>query len=259
MAKETFYFRHDYNARNDMKVQALIHDYKSSGYGVYWCIVEILHEEENHQLPLKQMTYIAIAKQLNEDVSLIEEIIASCINNYELLVIKDGFFYSERVLDNILMRAETSARRSVAGKAGALAKQNLASAKQMLASVKQNQAKKRKGKEIKEEDINISFECFWDLYEKKVGDKVKLEKKWLALTNEERSKAVTHIPLYILSAPDKKFRKDPETYLNNRSFNDEIITSGPLTAIKTEQTQSEQEELFQKNYEYVHGHRFEAS
>ena len=72
--------------------------------------------------------------------------------------------------------------------------------------------------------INISFGEWWDLYDKKVGDKTKLEKKWNNLNNEERSKSIAHTILYKQSQPDKKYRKNPETYLNNKSFNDEIIT-----------------------------------
>ena len=32
-----------------------------------------------------------------------------------------------------------------------------------------------------------------------------------------------HIPKYKQAQPDKKFRKNPETFLNNKSWNDEII------------------------------------
>ena len=73
--------------------------------------------------------------------------------------------------------------------------------------------------------INISFDDFWNLYDKKVGDKQKLEFKWNGLSDDERQKAMLHIPKYKISQPDKKFRKDPSTYLNNKSFNDEIINS----------------------------------
>lgn len=73
--------------------------------------------------------------------------------------------------------------------------------------------------------LNIEFETFWNEYDKKVGDKSKLEKKWISLTNEERELIMEHIPLYKLSQPDKKFRKDPSTFLNNKSWNDEIIIS----------------------------------
>jgi hypothetical protein len=79
--------------------------------------------------------------------------------------------------------------------------------------------------------INISFIEWWDLYDKKVGDKVKLEKKWNNLNNEERSKSIAHTILYKKSQPDKKYRKNPETYLNNKSFNDEIITDNKIEFI----------------------------
>lgn len=89
--------------------------------------------------------------------------------------------------------------------------------------------------EDEEEDIinikrlNITFDEFWNLYDKKVGDKGKLEKKWASLTDDERSKAIWHIPQYKSAQPDKQFRKDPGTYLNNKSFNDEIIKNGTTT------------------------------
>lgn len=74
-----------------------------------------------------------------------------------------------------------------------------------------------------EKGPNISFDTFWDAYDKKVGKKSKLEKKWNKLTDRERSAILAHIPLYIAAQPNKQFRKNPETYLNNESWNDEII------------------------------------
>lgn len=71
--------------------------------------------------------------------------------------------------------------------------------------------------------INISFDDFWVLYDKKVGNKTKLEKKWNSLSDEQRETAMKHIPKYKKSQPDKMYRKNPETYLNNESYYDEII------------------------------------
>ena len=62
MSKETFYFSHDYNARNDIKIQALLVEHGAAGYGVYWIIVEILHEETAKKLKQNNLTYVAIAK-----------------------------------------------------------------------------------------------------------------------------------------------------------------------------------------------------
>lgn len=80
-----------------------------------------------------------------------------------------------------------------------------------------------KDKEKEDKKINFSFEQFWELYDKKVGEKSKIESKWNKLKDEERELSMKHIPLYKKAQPDKKYRKDPSTYINNKSWNDEII------------------------------------
>lgn len=83
--------------------------------------------------------------------------------------------------------------------------------------------------EIEEESKDIiEFDLFWNLYDKKVGDKKKLLKKWNNLLDDERKLALEHIPKYKASQPDKIYRKNPETYLNNKSWNDEIIKSNAI-------------------------------
>lgn len=82
---------------------------------------------------------------------------------------------------------------------------------------------KEKSSAKKEKEPNYSFDEFWDLYDKKTGEKKKLAKKWLALTDEEREAIMNYIPKYIECQPDKQFRKNPETFLNNKSWNDELI------------------------------------
>lgn len=77
--------------------------------------------------------------------------------------------------------------------------------------------------EVKVEVINIEFDKFWNLYDKKVGDKTKLQKKWENLKDDEREDVIKYIPRYIASKPDKQFRKDPSTFLNQRGWEDEII------------------------------------
>ena len=84
-------------------------------------------------------------------------------------------------------------------------------------------------------NINVPFSDFWDLYDKKRGDRQKLEKKWEALNNSDRNKIMKYIPEYKKSQPDKKYRKDPSTFFNNKSWNDEIINSNG-SHIKTSDT-----------------------
>lgn len=67
------------------------------------------------------------------------------------------------------------------------------------------------------------FDEFWNDYEKKVGDKEKIRRKYEKLSNKDKLAIKENIPKYKAAQPEKQFRKNPETYLNNKSWNDEII------------------------------------
>ena len=91
---------------------------------------------------------------------------------------------------------------------------------------------------LKKETIEDLFNEFWILYDKKTG-KAKTLKKWLLLTDVDRSEILKAIPRYVKSTPDKKFRKDALTYLNGNHWEDEIIddqkgssTTIPLSTYK---------------------------
>ena len=71
-----------------------------------------------------------------------------------------------------------------------------------------------------------SFSDFWEAYDKKRGDKDKLAKKWDKLPQAEKEAIMDYIPRYLKAVPDKQYRKDPQTFLNNKSWNDEIIENG---------------------------------
>lgn len=68
-----------------------------------------------------------------------------------------------------------------------------------------------------------SFQDFWKLYDKKT-DLPKCLKKWEKIKQAAREKIMDHLALYVHATPDRQYRKNPLTYLNNESWNDEIIT-----------------------------------
>jgi len=76
----------------------------------------------------------------------------------------------------------------------------------------------------KSDNNDFSFDKFWDLYDKKVG-KDKAITLYANLSRKDKEAIFKHVPLYKMANPDKKYRKDPQTYLRNHSWNDEIITS----------------------------------
>lgn len=69
----------------------------------------------------------------------------------------------------------------------------------------------------------FDFNSFWILYDKKVGVKEVLEKKWNLLSENEKKQIFEYVPKYKISQPDKKFRKDPSTFLNQKAWNNELI------------------------------------
>ena len=68
------------------------------------------------------------------------------------------------------------------------------------------------------------FENFWSLYGKK-RDRKRCMQRWKKLKQSDKDKIFETLPAYIASTPDVQFRKNPSTYLNNESWNDEITIS----------------------------------
>lgn len=67
-----------------------------------------------------------------------------------------------------------------------------------------------------------TFDDFWNLYDKK-HDRPKCEKKWEKIKQEAREKIMEHLERYVRSTTEVRFRKNPMTYLNNESWNNDII------------------------------------
>lgn len=153
MSKDTYYFSHDYNARNDRKIAALVKDYKASGYGVFWATCEMMHEEGG-ELEVDDITYSAIAKDLNEEVEYVKTVIEKCITSYKLFKMNNLRLNSGRVERNLNKRNDISEKRRKA----AIAKHMHANAEQVDANAMQNGAKKgKKGNKINKENNGNSF------------------------------------------------------------------------------------------------------
>ena len=67
-----------------------------------------------------------------------------------------------------------------------------------------------------------TFEQFWNDYDKKVG-KEKAESKFNKLSEKIKVQIRDYLPKYKEAQPDKQYRKNPETFINQKTWNDEII------------------------------------
>jgi len=77
--------------------------------------------------------------------------------------------------------------------------------------------------EVEVVEIWPSFEDFWDLYNKKTGNKSLMEVKFNKLSQSVKEEIMNYLPGYIESTPDKTYRKNPQTFLNNKAWEDELI------------------------------------
>lgn len=88
----------------------------------------------------------------------------------------------------------------------------------------QTKTKKKVCSSLENESISkaASFEQFWDAFAKKVG-RSKSSELWAGLKPAEQAAILTHLPAYVAATPDKQFRKDPVSYLRNRTWEDEEL------------------------------------
>ena len=74
---------------------------------------------------------------------------------------------------------------------------------------------------------SIDFEIFWNLYDKREG-RATVKYKWDHIDFEDQSAIIDHVPKYVAATPDKKYRKLPLTYLNQKTWLDEDLPSLPM-------------------------------
>lgn len=95
------FFRHDYYAREDEKIEDLIDDHGVAGYGAFWIIVEKMHEYGG-VLPWKRIT--ALANEYHIGDKMLDDI----INKYGLFRIDGDRIVSDRIAENLKERKEVS-------------------------------------------------------------------------------------------------------------------------------------------------------
>ncbi len=101
MPKDTFWFSHDYNSRTDKELLRVRMKYNMQGVGIFWCIVEMLYEE-NGYLMLSECERIAF--ELHTECDCIKDIITS----FQLFKNDGEKFWSETALERLTIRKNKS-------------------------------------------------------------------------------------------------------------------------------------------------------
>lgn len=203
MAKELPYFRFTVQDWQNGKIS--IESFELQGLFISVCGYYWINDCD--------LTLAMLKKKFSNATFLLDELVQLDIIKHESRHDKVEIEFLNEQYD---LLSEKRKARQLAGSKGGNAK----------AMLQQNPSYKDKDKDnnkYKDKDkINIPFEDFWNLYDRKVG-KDKSEKAWLKLTNEEREKIMHYIPKYKIQQPDPKFRKHPQTFFNNKSWEDEIL------------------------------------
>lgn len=203
--KEAYYFSHDSNSRNDGKILSMRMKHGMRGYGIFWAIVEMLRDESGYKMRLQCER---IAFELHEDSELIE----SVINDFDLFVVKDGFFWSESLLRRMKMKEEKSNK----ARESALKRWNKDNESERYANAlpTQSESNASKVKESKENN-NKAF----------VADANKDLKGYrLYLYEQIKQKEVSRDALFMKCKIDVKLRNEIwEAFINNSIQNVPLI------------------------------------
>jgi len=149
--KETFYFSHDYNTREDEKIKDLIFQCGMVGYGIYWAIVEMLYQNAN----ALRTNYPRIAHDLHQSH---DTTIKSVIEDFGLFEFsEDGnYFFSNSIKRRLEKRDEKS--RKARESANSRWNKSETDANALRSKSKRNAIKESKVKEIKVNNILLEKE-----------------------------------------------------------------------------------------------------
>lgn len=222
------YFPH--NCNHGKKIFILESRFGNNGYAVWFKTLELLGASNNHFIDCRNTTdweFMSAKMQIEPDrLQQIYDLLAN-LKAIDQDLWEHKIIWSNNFIDN-LEDVYLRRKSNCMNKEG-LCKHLLIKCKQKSANkkidVSRNPQTKLDNTKLDKIKLNISFDSFWNLYGKKVS-KPKTEPLWNNLTDKERTLVIDYIPKYKNAQPNKSFRKNPDVFLRNRAWEDEIISNG---------------------------------
>lgn len=215
------------------------------GLGLFYTILEKMAKQEKPVKTTVLKTQLRIGKRLEKCWTFMEEI--------DIIQSKNGETFNKELLnfsEKYQIKKEKTRKRVSEWRDRQEDENDVTCYEDVSNALKVKESKVNKEKK----ELNISFDEFWNSYGKKVGAKNKCEKKWLALTDDERQEVIDTLPSFLSGISEKKFVPFPETYLNQRRWEDEIkevLPTKPVTtrdiAMREHERQVREWEQKQKN------------
>lgn len=111
MSKDAYYFSHDSNSRNDLKMVKLRRLSGMKGIGLFWCVIEMLRECDNYELDSESIEDICYELR-------VERVDFDKLFECELLHDVNGVFYSDSLKIRMQKLDKIKQIRTIAGSKG---------------------------------------------------------------------------------------------------------------------------------------------
>jgi len=108
MKKDSYYFPHFSNARNDSKIIRLRRIFGIEGYGIYFMLLEVLREQTFYRYPISGIEDLAFEWHIGK------EKIMSIVNDFDLFNIENNAFFSPKQIFYLQPYIEKSERARIA-------------------------------------------------------------------------------------------------------------------------------------------------
>lgn len=225
------YFPH--NCNHGKTIFILENRFGNDGYAVWFKTLEIIGASKNHFFDCRNTAdweFMSAKMQVEpERLQQIYDLLAS-LDAIDKDLWRERIIRSQNFIDNLT--DVYSRRSSLCMNKSDLCKHLSIKCKQKPTSsgidASRNPQTKLNYTKLKKTNVYIAFDEFWNLYDKKVG-KPKSEVLWKKLTDVERTLIIDYIPKYKNAQPDKSFRKNPDVFLRNKAWKDEIIVPKPIS------------------------------
>lgn len=206
----------------DDKIEMYLIEKEANGLAVLISVWQIIYSNEGYYTNNGEDLFLLVKKRVNVDINEIKDCINVCLKRdifNKKLHQKYGILTSKAIQKRFFDAAKR--KKEVQYDVNYII--NGVNVSENAINVLHQSPNVNVKGDVKENvNVKIPFDEFWELYDKKV-DKKKAEKAWDKFPVETQIKILQHVHLYKQAQPNKQYRKNPTTYFNNESWNDEII------------------------------------
>lgn len=157
MPKTTYFFGHDYNARNDEKILMLRAEYGAEAYGVFWMIIETMAESSDGTIDRGAIGGLCLGYGVAKES--LSKIIDYALEIGLFQIADSGRFYSPRIMEH----RESLENLRAAGRKGAKKRWGSQSYRGAIATPMQRKGKERKEEDKKEDNATTSLSANADV------------------------------------------------------------------------------------------------